>query len=123
MRIAENLFILLKPSSSSPSHSASLFSLSKLKNMNTKMNMNPKIIALIIAIAFSVWSSSCTATRVSHWRKLKAASSTFNVLDYGAKGDGHADDTKVIDFSIQTSCSLVSQMNSFSPLFFIVRDR
>jgi len=59
--------------------------------------MNVKIIALVTAIAFSVWFSSCTATRVSHWRKLKATSSaTFNVLDYGAKGDGHADDTQVI---------------------------
>ena len=62
--------------------------------------MKLNTIALIIAIAFSVWSSSCTAARVSHWRKLKAAASatSFNVLDYGAKGDGHADDTKVHDF-------------------------
>jgi len=63
------------------------------------MNMNLKSIAVIIAVAFSVWSSSCSATRVSHWRKLKATSATFNVLDYGAKGDGHADDTKVIFFT------------------------
>ncbi|XP_027923810.1 polygalacturonase At1g48100 [Vigna unguiculata] len=77
-----------------------------MKNMNTKMNMNPKIIALIIAIAFSVWSSSCTATRVSHWRKLKAASSTFNVLDYGAKGDGHADDTKAFEGAWEAACKV-----------------
>lgn len=61
-----------------------------------------KGITLIIAIVFSLWSSSTfesciAATRGNyHWRKLKAASATnFNVLDYGAKGDGHADDTKV----------------------------
>jgi len=51
----------------------------------------------VIAIAFLVLPSSCIAACVNHWRKTKAASATsFNVLDYGAKGDEHADDTKVI---------------------------
>ncbi|RDY08245.1 Polygalacturonase [Mucuna pruriens] len=70
------------------------------------MNMNLNTIALIIAIAFSVWSSSCTAARVNHWRKLKAASDTFNVLDYGAKGDGHADDTKAFANAWAAACKV-----------------
>ncbi|BAU00991.1 hypothetical protein LR48_Vigan10g279700 [Vigna angularis] len=73
-----------------------------MKNMNT----NIKTIALIVVIAFSVLSSSCTATRVSLGRKLKAASATFNVLDYGAKGDGHADDTKAFEGAWEAACKV-----------------
>jgi polygalacturonase len=61
--------------------------------------MNINTITLIITIAFLVLFSSfenCSAIRGNRWRKLKASSSTFNVLDFGAKGDGRADDTKVI---------------------------
>ncbi|KAJ1416522.1 Pectin lyase fold/virulence factor [Sesbania bispinosa] len=75
--------------------------------MKTTMNLNT--ITLIIAIVFSVWSSnfdSCSATRRNHWRKLKAASSTFNVLDYGAKGDGHADDTKAFEDAWAAACKV-----------------
>ncbi|KAK7381407.1 hypothetical protein VNO78_34076 [Psophocarpus tetragonolobus] len=75
----------------------------KMKNMTMKLNT----IALIIAIALYVLSTSCTATRVSHWRKLKAASSsTFNVLDYGAKGDGNADDTKAFQDAWAATCKV-----------------
>ncbi|XP_057447437.1 polygalacturonase At1g48100 [Lotus japonicus] len=70
-----------------------------------------KGIKLIIAIVFSLWSSSTfesciAATRGNyHWRKLKAASATnFNVLDYGAKGDGHADDTKAFQGAWAAAC-------------------
>jgi len=58
--------------------------------------MNKNIITLIITIAsFVSCFERCNGTRGNPWRKLKAVSSTFNVLDYGAKGDGRADDTKV----------------------------
>ncbi|KAL2335705.1 hypothetical protein Fmac_016918 [Flemingia macrophylla] len=69
--------------------------------------MNPNTIALIISIAIiSVWSSSCTAARINHMRKLKAASNTFNVLDFGAKGDGHADDTKAFEEAWAAACKV-----------------
>ncbi|KHN27443.1 Polygalacturonase [Glycine soja] len=75
--------------------------------MKNYMNMKLNSIALVIGIAFSVWSSSCTAARVSHWRKLKAAyATTFNVLDYGAKGDGHADDTKAFEDAWAAACKV-----------------
>ncbi|KAK7381406.1 hypothetical protein VNO78_34075 [Psophocarpus tetragonolobus] len=64
-------------------------------------------ISLIVAVAFSVILSASTAERVSHWRKLKAeSSSTFNVLDYGAKGDGHADDTKAFEDAWAVACKV-----------------
>lgn len=80
-----------------------------------KKTMNLNTITLIIAIAFCVLYSSfenCSATRSNPWRKLKAASSTFNVLDYGAKGDGHSDDTKVISLSIWFFISIYLSNNS-----------
>jgi polygalacturonase len=88
-----------------------------------RVNQKGLRISIIVFIAFSVWSSSfgtCRAREGRQWRQSKAGpvrkpkgydgsnhlgrsmlnsaagSSTFNVLDYGAKGDGHADDTKVI---------------------------
>lgn len=75
--------------------------------------MNINTITFIIVIVLSVWYSNferCSATR--GWRTLKASSSTFNVLDFGAKGDGHTDDTKVILYSFIVyvyfyKCSLV----------------
>lgn len=61
--------------------------------------MNINTITLIISTAFLIMYSSferSSATRINHGRKLKGGSSTFNVLDFGAKGDGRTDDTKVI---------------------------
>ncbi|RYR07215.1 hypothetical protein Ahy_B05g074527 [Arachis hypogaea] len=76
--------------------------------------------ALMIAILFCVLCSSfesCSAIRGynHHFRKLKATSSaaspsssndnnTFNVLDYGAKGDGKADDTKAFEGAWADTC-------------------
>lgn len=85
-----------------------------------RVNQKGLRIWIIVLIGFSVWSSSC-AREGRLWRKSKALtaasvpvkkpmghggrsmlnSATFNVLDYGAKGDGHADDTKVILYIIK----------------------
>ena len=82
---------------------------------------NLKDLTLILLIAFSVWSSSlencCAREGRQYWRQSSKAvpasvlvkkpkgcnharrrmlsSAIFNVLDYGAKGDGQTDDTKV----------------------------
>ncbi|KAK7271665.1 hypothetical protein RJT34_27750 [Clitoria ternatea] len=75
------------------------------------MNINTNTI-LIIAIVFSViWFSSferCIAARGNNWRKLQtpSASSTFNVLNFGAKGDGHADDTKAFEEAWVAACKV-----------------
>ncbi|KAJ7974590.1 Polygalacturonase [Quillaja saponaria] len=91
---------------------------------------------LIIVIVFSVLSVSfdnCTGREGKHWRNNKAApasilvkkdggyggthhqrhivsklagSSTFNVLDYSAKGDGHADDTKAFEAAWAAACKV-----------------
>jgi hypothetical protein len=69
---------------------------------------NLKELTLIVAIASFVWSSSFE--NCSAWKSAanyippatpnqggwKWNSAIFNVLDFGAKGDGHSDDTKVI---------------------------
>ncbi|XP_019427342.1 PREDICTED: polygalacturonase At1g48100-like [Lupinus angustifolius] len=64
---------------------------------------------LITATVISIWSSSferCSATQAKHWRKLKAVPATYNVLDYGAKGDGHADDTKAFELAWAAACKM-----------------
>ncbi|KAI4348177.1 hypothetical protein L6164_008931 [Bauhinia variegata] len=69
---------------------------------------------LIIAIVFAVWFSkfeSCSGRQGRHWRKLKASpasAATFNVLDFGAKGDGHADDTKAFQAAWAAACKVES---------------
>ncbi|KAK2419613.1 Pectin lyase superfamily protein [Trifolium repens] len=71
--------------------------------------MNINTITLIITIAFLVLFSSfenCSAIRGNRWRKLKASSSTFNVLDFGAKGDGRADDTKAFEDAWAATCKI-----------------
>ncbi|XP_004489256.1 polygalacturonase At1g48100 [Cicer arietinum] len=69
--------------------------------------MNINTITFIIVIVLSVWYSNferCSATR--GWRTLKASSSTFNVLDFGAKGDGHTDDTKAFEDAWAAACKI-----------------
>ncbi|XP_045812509.1 polygalacturonase At1g48100 [Trifolium pratense] len=71
--------------------------------------INLNTITLIITIAFLVLFSSfenCSALRGNRWRKLKASSTTFNVLDFGAKGDGHADDTKAFEDAWAAACKI-----------------
>ncbi|KEH24801.1 polygalacturonase At1g48100 isoform X2 [Medicago truncatula] len=71
--------------------------------------MNINTITLIITTAFLVLFSClerCSATRGHSWRKLKATSSTFNVLDFGAKGDGHSDDTKAFEDAWAAACKM-----------------
>ncbi|CAA2983381.1 polygalacturonase At1g48100 [Olea europaea subsp. europaea] len=74
----------------------------------------------VILIAFLVWSSdnaSCIATQQKQWRHRKAnapilgqsvslldSGATFNVLSYGAKGDGRADDTKAFEQAWTAAC-------------------
>ncbi|KAI9108052.1 hypothetical protein K1719_020925 [Acacia pycnantha] len=43
-----------------------------------------------------------------YWRKLKASSgsTTFNVLHYGAKGDGKSDDTKAFEQAWAAACNV-----------------
>uniref|UniRef100_A0A2N9IX59 Pectate lyase superfamily protein domain-containing protein n=1 Tax=Fagus sylvatica TaxID=28930 RepID=A0A2N9IX59_FAGSY len=91
---------------------------------------NMKDLTLIIFIAFSVWSSSfenCCAREGRHRKQSKAASvfvkkpngygsnynhpgrrmlssAIFNVLDYGAKGDGNADDTEAFGAAWAAAC-------------------
>ena len=59
-----------------------------------------RLIILIVLCVYCASFKTCHGKQVirSYWRKLKASSGgspTFNVLDYGAKGDGKSDDTKV----------------------------
>lgn len=73
-------------------------------------NFNPHNITIIILIAFLVCSSSFSSCSARKSKKAKkghhkgkggstpptGGSTSFDVLDYGAKGDGKTDDTKVI---------------------------
>ena len=88
---------------------------------------------IIVLMVFSVWSSSCAREGSWLWRQSKAVtaasvpvkkpmgfggrsmlnSATFNVLDYGAKGDGHADDTKVHGFIIKYTHSFHALLHHF----------
>ena len=85
------LYILLKPT----------YPLGYPNRPPQKMKMsrsNLKGLTLILLIALFVWSSSfenCSASQSyipqqRHWNYA-----IFNVLEYGAKGNGYADDTKV----------------------------
>ena len=74
-------------------------------------------VGFLIFIGMLFWSSSfevCSARQGKHWKQTKASfrrqmaarqqggsSATFNVLNYGAKGDGRTDDTKVWYFMIE----------------------
>ncbi|XP_059451383.1 polygalacturonase At1g48100-like [Corylus avellana] len=90
-----------------------------------RVNQKGLRIWIIVLIAFSVWSSSCaregrlwsqskalTAASVpvkkpmGHGGRSMLNSATFNVLDYGAKGDGHADDTKAFEAAWAAACKV-----------------
>ncbi|GLT53639.1 hypothetical protein SLA2020_268970 [Shorea laevis] len=82
-----------------------------------RVNLKGLRISIIVFIAFSVWSSSfetCCARDGRQWiRQSKAVpgrsmlnSATFNVLNYGAKGDGHADDTKAFEAAWAAACKV-----------------
>ncbi|XP_075652140.1 polygalacturonase At1g48100 [Castanea sativa] len=93
---------------------------------------NLKDLTLILFIAFSVWSSSfencCAREGRQYWRQSSKAvpasvlvkkpkgynhagrrmlsSAIFNVLDYGAKGDGQTDDTKSFEAAWAAACKV-----------------
>ncbi|XP_035549401.1 polygalacturonase At1g48100 [Juglans regia] len=99
-------------------------------------SLNLKDLTLIIFIAFCVWSSShetCCAREGKQWRRSKTVPATvlvkkpklghgrnqhgaagrsllssaiFNVLDYGAKGDGRVDDTKAFGEAWAAACKV-----------------
>ncbi|KAG2714560.1 hypothetical protein I3760_03G033300 [Carya illinoinensis] len=89
-------------------------------------NLSLKDLTLIIFIAFCVWSSSyetCCAREGKQWiRRSKTkfvhgrnqhpagrsllSSAIFNVLDYGAKGDGRVDDTKAFGAAWAAACKV-----------------
>nr|XP_023891780.1 polygalacturonase At1g48100-like [Quercus suber] len=70
---------------------------------------NLKGLTLVLLIALFVWSSSfenCSASQSyipqpSHWNYA-----FFNVLEYGAKGNGYADDTKAFEAAWVAACKV-----------------
>ncbi|KAL2552472.1 Pectin lyase-like superfamily protein [Forsythia ovata] len=87
--------------------------------MHTMIRFSMKNFRFVIFIAFLVWPSdnvSCIAKQHKHWRHRKASVSmletdansptTFNVLRYGAKGDGIADDTKAFEEAWAAACGV-----------------
>lgn len=81
-------------------------------------NFNPHNITIIILIAFLVCSSSFSSCSARKSKKAKkghhkgkggstpptGGSTTFDVLDYGAKGDGKTDDTKAFQAAWTAAC-------------------
>ncbi|XP_057759792.1 polygalacturonase At1g48100-like isoform X3 [Arachis stenosperma] len=74
-----------------------------------KWVVNQFTFALIIiaTIVFSAFSSSCSDEHSSA-APNNSDPTTFNVLDYGAKGDGHADDTKAFEDAWEAACKIDS---------------
>ncbi|RYR07216.1 hypothetical protein HN51_071173 [Arachis hypogaea] len=62
---------------------------------------------IIATIVFSAFSSSCSDEHSSA-APNNSDPTTFNVLDYGAKGDAHADDTKAFEDAWEAACKIDS---------------
>lgn len=80
-----------------------------------------KCLALNFLLAISLFSSrfgTCEARHNVYWRGSRRSiaegktSGTFNVLDYGAKGDGTSDDTKVNEHFSMVVYMPVLQINN-----------
>ncbi|CAK9168671.1 unnamed protein product, partial [Ilex paraguariensis] len=52
-----------------------------------------------------VWALSFFVLILSCFLKVESNSSIYNVIDYGARGDGHIDDTKAFTKAWEAACS------------------
>ncbi|XWS40728.1 hypothetical protein CRYUN_Cryun17cG0020300 [Craigia yunnanensis] len=85
-----------------------------------KVNLTNVAFIILIGMLFSSSSFEvCSARQGKQWRQNKAiirrqmaarqqggSSATFNVLDYGAKGDGRTDDTKAFEAAWAAACKV-----------------
>ncbi|KAK6256453.1 hypothetical protein SCA6_017758 [Theobroma cacao] len=108
-----------------------------MKMCRVKLTNNVALFVLIGLLFLSSSFEVCSAREGKHWGSNKASSrrqmaarpragssATFNVLDYGARGDGRTDDTKTIFVAIASSGGgVVAAQESLLALSYVFRSK